>query len=306
MLNDCFYAVFTCFQIVKINWFVTKYNKMMRAIIRNFILLLALVLLMSCDSRRKQEKLADERLKRIETLINQNSLNAAKIQIDSIHLLFPRLVDKRRIAAAFADTIARRESTRNLAYCDSILPQKQHEADSIQKNFRFEKDKKYQEVGNYIYKTQQTESNTNRTYLKTYVDENADFYLISNYYGGKIEHTSLEVSVDDLFAHTDTLAVSNPAYHSFNDAGSHWETLTFKNDADKGVSSFIAQNTAQRVKVTLHGKKSYVYYLSDADKRAVAATYHLWVVKKDVAKLQKEIKRAQNILARIRRDKQLK
>jgi hypothetical protein len=278
----------------------------MKGIIRNSILLLVLVLLVSCDSRRKQEKLADERLKRIETLINQNSLNAAKIQIDSIHILFPRLVDKRRIAAALADTIARRESTRNLAYCDSILPTKQREADSIQKNFRFEKDKKYQEVGSFIYKTQVTESNVTRTYIKTYVDENADFYMISNYCGGKIEHTSLEVSVNDLYAHTDTLAVSNPAYHSFNDAGSHWETLTFKNEADKGVAAFIAQNMGMRIKVTLHGKKSYVYYLPDADKKAIAATYHLWIVKKDVDKLQKEIKKAQNIIARIRREKQLK
>lgn len=274
--------------------------------IRNSILLLALLLLISCDSRHKQEKLADERLKRIEALINQNSLNAAKIEIDSIHFLFPRLVNKRRIAAAFADTIARRESTRNLTYCDSVLPLKQHQADSIQKNFRFEKDQKYQEVGNFVYKTQQTESNASRTYIKTYVDENADFYLISNYFGGKIEHTSLRVSVNDLFAHTDTLNISNPAYHSFNDGGSHWETLTFKNDADKGVSAFISQNSSARIKITLYGKKSYVYYLADADKKAITETYHLWIVKKDVAKLQKEIKKAKTIIERVKRERTIK
>jgi hypothetical protein len=278
----------------------------MQKIIQNSILLLALVLLISCDSRHKQEKLADERLKRIEALINQNSLNAAKIEIDSIHFLYPRLVNKRRIAATFADTIARRESTRNLAYCDSVLPFKQHQADSIQRNFRFEKDQKYQEVGNFVYKTQQTESNASRVYLKTYVDENADFYLVSNYCGGKIEHTSLEVSVNDLFAHTDTLDISNPAYHSYNDGGSHWETLTFKNDADKGVSAFISQNSSARIKITLHGKKSYVYYLSDADKKAIVETYHLWIVKKDVVKLQKEIKKATTIIERIKREKAIK
>ncbi|HJV78612.1 MAG TPA: hypothetical protein VJ602_09530 [Paludibacter sp.] len=274
--------------------------------IRNSILLLALLLLISCDSRHKQEKLADERLKRIEALINQNSLNAAKIEIDSIHFLYPRLVNKRRIAAAFADTIARRESTRNLTYCDSVLPLKQHQADSIQKNFRFEKDQKYQEVGNFVYKTQQTESNASRTYIKAYVDENADFYLISNYFGGKIEHTSLGVSVNDLFAHTDTLNISNPAYHSFNDGGSHWETLTFKNDADKGVSAFISQNSSARIKITLYGKKSYVYYLADADKKAITETYHLWIVKKDVAKLQKEIKKAKTIIERVKRERTIK
>jgi len=279
---------------------------MMRKLYQNLFLLILFVSLVSCNERRKQEQQADERLKRIETLIKANSLNTAKIEIDSIHLLYPRLVDKRRIAAAFADTIAFIESSRNLAYCDSILPIKLRESDSIQKNFRFEKDLKYQDVGNYVYKTQETESNINRTYLKSYVDENADIYLISNYYGAKIEQTSLEASVNDLFAHTDTLEITNPAYHSYNDGGMHWETLTFKNNADKGVAAFIAQNATSRIKITLYGKRTYVYNLAEADKKAIVETYHLWKVKKDVVNLQKEVKKAKVIIARINSDKQNK
>jgi hypothetical protein len=278
----------------------------MQKLYRCLIILLLFVSVVSCSERRKQEKLADERLKRIETLIKQNSLNSAKIEIDSIHLLYPRLVDKRRIAAAFADTIAYIESSRNLAYCDSILPIKLRECDSIQKNFRFEKDLKYQEVGNYIYKTQQTESNISRTYLKSYIDENADIYLVSNYYGAKIEQTSLEASVNDLFAHTDTLEITNPAYHGYSDEGMHWETLTFKNNADKGVSAFIAQNATARIKITLYGKRTYVYNLAEADKNAIAETYRLWKVKKDVVNLQKEVKKAKIKIARINSDKQNK
>jgi hypothetical protein len=267
---------------------------------RNIIFLLLVLVLFSCNSRESQEKDADRRLKHIEQLICENALNAAKIEIDSIHSLYPRLVSKRRIAAAFQDTILRRECARTLAYCDSILPLKQHEADSIQRNFRLEKNEKYQQFGNYVYKTQQTESNSNRIYLKAYVDENCDFYLISNYSGAKIEQSSVEVSVNDLFAHTDTISSSNAAFHSFNDGGSHWETLTFKNEMEKGVSAFIAQNATMRIKVTLYGKKSYVYYLSDADKKAITETYHLWVVKKDVAQLQKEIVKANRKILRVK------
>ena len=257
----------------------------------------------SCNSRKIQERHADERLKHIEQLINENSLNAAKIEIDSIHLLFPRLVEKRKIAAAFEDTIVRRESSRSLAYCDSILQIKQHEVDSIQKNFRFEKNETYQQFGNYIYKTQRTEDNSNRIYLKAYVDENADLYLISNYCGAKIEHTSVEVAANELFAHTDTIETTNPAYHSFNDAGAHWETLTFKNMEDKGLTAFVAQYSLSKIKVTLHGKKSFVYYLEAADKKAIMETYHLWIVKKDVAQLQKEIKKATIKIERINKRK---
>ena len=261
------------------------------------------ILIISCNPRKAQEKQADVRLKKIEQLINENSLNAAKIQIDSIHLLFPKLVEKRKIAAALNDTIVRRESARNLAYCDSILPFKQHEADSIQKNFRFEKDTVYQQFGNFVYKNQRTESNSNRTYLKTYVDENADFYLISNYTGGKIEHISVRVSMNDMFAQTDSIETTNANYHSFDDSGTHWETVTFKNEADKGVTSFISQYSKERIKVTLQGKKTYVYYLSEGDKTAISETYNLWIVKKDVIKLLKEIKKSTIKIERINNSK---
>ena len=272
----------------------------MKNIKKIFYFILIFTLFISCNSRKKLEKQADIRLKHIEQLINKNSLNAAKIEIDSFHMLFPRLVSKRRVAAAFEDTILRRESSRSLAYCDSILPFKQHEADSIQRNFRFEKDKIYQETGNYIYKTQKTENNATRIYLKAYVDENADFYLISNYCGSKLDHVTVEAIANDLFAHTDTIDTSNPDYHSFTDEGQRWEVVTFKNDAGKAVAAFISQYSNQQIKVVLHGKKNYSYYLQDSDKKAITESYHLWIVKTDVAKLKKEIKKAHAIIDRIK------
>ena len=278
----------------------------MRNIKKVFFFMLAFTFLISCNSRQKLEIQADVRLKHIEQLISKNSLNEAKIEIDSFHLLFPRLVNKRRIAAAYEDTIVRRESSRTLAYCDSILPIKQHESDSIQKNFRYEKDKTYQETGNFIYKTQKTENNTTRNYLKAYVDDNAEFYLISNYCGPKLEHTSIEVSAKDLYAHSDTIVTSDPNYHSFTDGGIRWEIVTFKNESGKTVSAFIAQYAAFKIKVILHGKKDYMYYLDDSDKKAIVETYHFWIVKKDVLKLQTEIKKATAKIDRIKNEKKYK
>src|SRR5665647_232026 len=103
----------------------------MKNIFRISIICISITLFISCNSHEKQEKQAAERIKHVEQLISKNAYNAAKIEIDSIHFLFPRLVDKRRIASALEDTIVRLESARTLAYCDSILPTKQHEADSI-------------------------------------------------------------------------------------------------------------------------------------------------------------------------------
>lgn len=270
----------------------------------NLIALMTLVLLLaSCDQRKALEKEADERLGRILQLIESNALNAAKMQIDSVHLLYPRLVEKRKIAEAFKDTVTRRESARTLAYCDSILPLKQREADSLRRNFRFEKDAVYQKVGNFIYKTQITEQNVTRTYLKSYVDENADFYLVSHYSGPRIGHTSVQVSVGDVFAQTDTIPLSNAFNHSFSEEGTHWEAVTFKNEADRGVAAFIAQYSASPVKITLRGNKQHAYQLGDADKKAIRETYHLWVVMKDVLQLQKEIKKASGRIERINQRK---
>ena len=272
----------------------------MKAIKLYLFYVLIISILFSCNSPKAQEKDADKRLKNIEILIQKNAFNAAKLEIDSIHSLYPRLVDKRRIAAALSDTIMRRESSRSLAYCDSILPSKIHSLDSIQKNFRFEKNEKYQEIGNYVYKTEQTESNSDRTYLKAYVAENADFYLISNYCGAKIEQQSVEVASGDLFVHTDTISLSDANNHRFDDGGVHFETLMFKNESGKSVFEFIAQNNSKTLKVTLHGaKKKYSYFLSNSDRKAIVETYHFSKEKRDVVQLNKEIKKAKLRISRI-------
>lgn len=257
------------------------------------ILGLALLLVFTgCDSRKAQECDADSRLKIIEQLINDNALNSAKIHIDSIHLLYPKLIEKRRNAATLLDTIVRRESLRTLAYCDSILPIKQLEADSIHSNFRLVKDTVYQKFGNFIHKTQGTETNATRNYLKAYVDENADFFLVSNYTGTKINYTTVIVSVGELFAQTNSIELTNAANHSFTVDGTNWEIVSFKNELDNGVAAFIAQFKKDRIKVALDGGKKYVYYLSDVDKKAISDTYHLWIVEKDLKQLRLEIKKA--------------
>lgn len=268
-----------------------------------FSVLFLSCIFVSCDSRKKQEQDAERRLKHIEQLLSSNSLNAAKIELDSIHALYPKLIAQRRIAAALQDTIARRENARNMAYCKQLLPIRLHEVDSIQKAFHFEKNEKYQDVGNYVFKSLVTEANTNRCYLKAFVDEQANLFLVSNYTGPKMMHSSVEVASQGVFAHTDTLDVSGADFHAFDDEGSHWETLTFKNENDRGVLSFVAQHFDSPLKVTLYGKRTYSYELTRQDKVALTATYRLWLTMKDAKQLSKEIAKSQAILDRIKEQK---
>lgn len=244
----------------------------------------------SCSSRAREEKEADAQLAQIQQLIAESKYDAALSKIDTLHKLFPRLVSKRKIAVAYKDTIVRRESSKVLAFSDSILPIKVQKLDSIVKNFKYEKDEKYQEYGNYVYKSQITEQNTSRNYLKCFVDDNVDIYLISNVFGTRLNHIGLKVSVNELFVQTDTTQKSNGNFHSFTEEGNYWESLTFKNETDGGVTSFITQHKSERVKVNLLCNRNITYYLSDQDKKAIASTYELWILKRDLKKLQNDIR----------------
>ncbi|MDR0370432.1 MAG: hypothetical protein LBH80_01050 [Prevotellaceae bacterium] len=251
---------------------------------------LFLTLFGACNSRTKLEKEVDARLEQISRLIEDNNWNTAKNEIDTIHALYPRLVEKRRMAQAYKDTIERREAVKTIAYCDSMLNFKRHEADSLQKMFGFEKNEQYQEHGSFVYKNLIIENNLDRSYLRAEVNETADFFLISHYRGAsKIAHNSLKVSTpDDFFAITDSIP-ELIFKHSFTDDGIRWESVTFKNENASDVGMFIALHQQENIKVKLLGNRSITYQLTPNDRKAITETYKLWVVMSDVVRLKREI-----------------
>ena len=265
---------------------------MFNSILKSFTLLMFFFLLVGCNSQKKEVLKADNQLLIIENLIEINALNAAKLKIDSFHTNFRNLVDKRKIASALEDTITRRECRRTLVYCDSIYPIKKHEFDSITQYFRFEKDTVYEQFGNYTHKSQLTEQNSNRNYLKCIVDENARLKLISNYTGTKIAHIGIEVRSGDFFAESDTTNKMNYSEHYYNNGGYYFERVTIENQAAEDIVNFIFNNNSSVIQVTLKGKSNYKYRLTNVDIKAISASYHLWIVKKDVIKLEKEIQKS--------------
>jgi hypothetical protein len=251
---------------------------------------LFLIFFCACNSKTKLEKEADARLEHISQLIKTNNWNTAKNEIDSIHALYPRLVEKRKTAQTYKDMIERHEAMRTIVYCDSMLGFKRQEADSLQKMFIFEKNEQYQEYGNFIYKNLIIENNLDRSYLRAEVNENADFFLISYYRGAsKIAHNSLKVSAaNDVFAMTDSIP-ELIFKHSFADDGVRWESVTFKNENASNVGMFIAQHQQENIKVRLLGGHNMAYQLTPNDKKAITETYKLWVVMSDVSRLEREI-----------------
>ncbi len=265
----------------------------------SFAFILFIALFVSSCGPSKEEKAADARLAAIQSLIDNQQYELASQQIDSVHLLYPKLIDKRKLAAALSDTLLRRQSVGNLAYCEKMLPLKIHEQDSLLKKFRYEKNDKYQTYGNFIYKTQVTEQNYDRTYLKCYVDENLDLYLISQCAGSALNHRIVKVSTGDVSVSSDSVNVDTGEFYSFTNDGMYFESMTFVNQKAKDLVTFIADNSDAKIKVELKGKRKLSYMLSDNDKKAIAETFKLWTVMHEVKQMTIEVNKSNKRLLNI-------
>jgi acylphosphatase len=131
------------------------------------------------------------------------------------------------------------------------------------------------------------------------MDEKANLFLISNVVGTKLKHRSIKLVAGDQFVSTDS-AEYKGELHSFTVDGVYYESLTFKNEAENGLTQFVAQNRDGNIKVILTGDRKKEYWLSSNDKKAIAATYHLWIVKKDILQLEHEILKAQTKIGNIK------
>ncbi len=250
-------------------------------------ILLLIVAFAACNQLSDEEKAALH-LQEARALIAQNQLNAAKNELDSVHILYPREVPMRRIAKHLSDSIVVIESKRTLAYCDSLLPQMEHVKDSLAKNFRFEHDTLYMEEGQYVNKLLRTESNAARCYLQTFITESAKVVMKSTYCGGKqINYNMVELTSNDI-----SVSSVPGDVHQFETDGMHYETLLLNDEDAMPLLQFISEHMKDRIKVTLKGGSSYIYYLSENERRALGESYHFAIVMKDVTRLKEEQRKA--------------
>lgn len=254
--------------------------KKMRKIL--YFILIAVVFV-SCGAPTDEER-AQAFLDEARVLYEHKNVEAAKLQLDSIHLLFPMLVDYRRQADTLGWQVELLEIQRNLLYVDSLLPLKTTEVINLKEDFLFEKNEKYESVGTFVYKTLKTESNVGRCYLKPYTDENGKMYIMSYYAGKPINHNKLHVSIDDLFS--ETQPVDKSEQHQYVDLGKSYETVLFRPEVLGDVPDFITLHNGSSIKVTLAGGKSdYSYFLSESDKSIFVKTYQMATVLADLSQL---------------------
>ena len=249
--------------------------------------LVGLMLLTGCGDGG--EKKAQAHLQKAEEALKQENFSEAKLQIDSIKILYPKAFEARKQGIKLMQQVDLNEQRKTLVYLDSMMQIKQLQLDSIKGNFVLEKDTAYQEIGNYFYPTQIVEKNVGRSFLRAQVSELGEMSLTSIYCaGGKLNHTSVKVSVGELYAET---PMSKDSYVT-KDLGRTIEKADYKIGEDGGVAGFIVANHDKNIQLQFVGDKTYRTAMQKNDRKAVVELTNLARILSAMEEIRKQQKEA--------------
>ena len=239
--------------------------------------------LLSCEN---VEKKAGEKLQTARAAFERGDFSEAKMQIDSIKILYPKAFETRREGIGLMQQVELKEQEKTLVYLDSLLQQKQGELDALKGKFTPE----YQQIGNYLHPSQVIEKNLHRSYLRFQVNENGQMSMTSIYCGpSNIHHVGVKVvAPDGSFAET---PASKDSYET-TDLGEKIEKADFKMGEDGNVIGFLYLNKDKNIKVNYQGERSYSTTMSPIDRQALAGVYELAQILSSVTQIKKEMEEA--------------
>ena len=243
--------------------------------------------LFSCSN---VEKKAGEKLRAAREAFQRGDYSEAKIQIDSIKILYPKSFETRREGIGLMQQVELKEQEKTLVYLDSMLQDKQKEVDALKKNYTFEKDAEYQRTGNYLHPSQVIEKNLHRSYLRFQVDETGVMSMTSIYCGPhNIHHLAVKVTAPDgSFAET---PASKDSYETA-DLGEKIEKADYKLGEDGNVIAFLNLNKDKNIRVNYLGERSYATVMTPNDRKAVAAVYELAQLLSSITEIKREMEEA--------------
>lgn len=232
------------------------------------------ILLIACG--KSQDEKAQVKLDAAQAAFNEGNFNQAKIEIDSIKILYPKAFKSRRTGIGLMQEVELKEQEVTLTYLDSLQEIRELELDSIKGQYTFEKNEEYQDTGNYFWPTQTVERNIHRTFLRFQVNERGVLSMTSffcNTYN--INHNKIRITApDDSFAETPT---TQDTYQT-TDLGVKIEQADFKQGEDGGVLNFIYLNADKTLRVAYIGDRTFNTTLLAADKKALVGVYNLAII----------------------------
>lgn len=256
---------------------------------KKLVVLSFITILFAACGNNAEEKAA-LKIQLAQEALQAGNYSEAKIQLDSIKILYPKAVDARRKAIRVFKEVEKEEQEQTIAYLDSMLIVKQHAFDSIKGRFVLEKDPEYQQIGNYFYPTQVVEKNLHRSFLRFQVSERGEMVMTSIYCGpSNIHHIAIKViALDGSFAET---PASKDSYET-TDMNEKIEKADYKLGEDGNVIGFIYFNREKNLKVEYLGGRKYSTTMSADDRKALTAVYELTQILSSIEQIKSEQKEA--------------
>lgn len=243
--------------------------------------------LIACENVEKKAAL---KLSEARAAFEVGNYNEAKMQIDSIKVLYPKAFETRRQGIYLMQEVELKEQQKTLEYLDSMLTMKQQEFETMKNRFVLEKDTAYQRIGHYLVPAQVIERNLHRSFLRFQTDETGIVSLTSIYCGSyNIHHTAVKVTAPDgNFTET---SVSHDSYET-TDLGEHIEKADYKLGEDGGLIAFVAANKDKNLRVDYLGERPYTTHMMPADRQAAADIYELGKVLSSITEIKKNMEEA--------------
>lgn len=258
-----------------------------------YAFVLSLTVFSSCQP--SEEDCANALVSQAQQMVHAGQWRQALIVLDSVHSTYPRQVAQRRQAKALSDSIHYLEAQQTLAYTDTLLPPLLEQVDKLIRQFKYEKDERYENVGKYVHKLLSTNKNDSRNFLQSYVQDNHETIVKSYYYGTtQVGQASVCLSAD---GEEQIFAGSN---HHFEAEGHH-EIMTLQGDPALALLNFISSHYQSRIRVEgrrASGKSGWVYYLGDNEKQALSQTYQLGWLMKDIKRIEQMQQSANRIIGK--------
>lgn len=251
---------------------------------KRMILFCGTLALMACGN--SIEKQAGEKLAVAQAAYERGDYEEAKIQIDSIKILYPKAFETRKAGQALLLDVETKAQQKTLAYLDSTLQAKQQEFEHIKGNFILEKDAEYQQVGNYLWPSQTIEKNMHRSFLRFQVTEQGIMSMTSIYCGGSnIHHSAIKVSAPD--GTSAETPASKDSYET-TDMNEKIEKADYRLGEDGGVIDFLVQNKDKNIRVEYIGDRKFATTMSPTDRQAAAGIYELAKILSTMTQIKKE------------------
>ena len=233
------------------------------------------------------EKKANEKLMVAKAAYERGDYEEAKLQIDSIKILYPKAFEARKAGQALMLDVETKAQQKTLAYLDSAFQAKTEEFNAIKDKFKLEKDAEYQQVGNYLWPTQTIEKNMHRSYLRFQVNEQGIMSMTSIYCGaGNIHHTKVSYETTDM--------------------NEKIEKADYKLGEDGNVIEFLNLNKDKNIRVEYIGDRTYKTTMSPTDRQAAAGVYELAQILSAMEQIKKEQEEANLKIGFINKKKERK